>query len=251
MFPWETRRLNAKQAVDQLGLTAALVLDAGDRTSYTGSGTTWADLSGNSRDFTATGATFTGTTGGLTSGEYWALDGGSYFVGTNDTFFNGLHKDGATVSFVAAVYIPDLAGTVTLFSTASGGGTGVGVVIDLNINEAMRWRVGNGSSLSNVHLSTATLTASAWNVVGFSIAENGGAAGSFSYVNGTVQTFNAGVSSPSSSNAGTAATFGASNAGASSVLPNGSRLGAAIMAASAWTAADFDAIRAYLLSRYP
>lgn len=33
-----------------------LYLDAGDATSYSGSGTTWFDLSGNSRDFTITGS---------------------------------------------------------------------------------------------------------------------------------------------------------------------------------------------------
>ena len=42
-----------------------LYLDAGNASSYPGSGTTWTDLSGNSRDGTLTnGPTYSGTNGG-------------------------------------------------------------------------------------------------------------------------------------------------------------------------------------------
>lgn len=251
MYPWQTRRLNAYEAVTQLGLTPALVLDPGDVVSYTGSGTSWVDLSGNSRTFTVSGATFTGAAGGLTGGEYWALDGNDYASFTNDTFMNGLHKDAATWSIIAAVYVPNLAGVAGVFSTCSSGATTIGAAFELTSTEQIRYRVGNGSSLAAIHTSTAAATASAWNVVGLSISENGGASGSFSYVNGTAATFNANITSPSSSNASTAATFGALNAGGSSVLPNGSRLGPAFMFASAITTTQADALRSYLVARYP
>jgi hypothetical protein len=58
-----------------------LALDAADRNSYPGSGTTWTDLSGN------------GNTGTLENGPtYSSVDGGSIvFDGSND-FINGVHN---------------------------------------------------------------------------------------------------------------------------------------------------------------
>lgn len=55
-------------------VTSGLVLnlDAGDSSSYPGSGTTWTDLSGNNNDFTISGAT------------YSSADGGSFTFGDNE-----------------------------------------------------------------------------------------------------------------------------------------------------------------------
>lgn len=241
------------------GLTPALVLDAGDGASYS-TGQSWNDLSGNTRHFNrgsdntsqASDPTFNGTPGGLSLNEYFSCDGGDFFTKAtaNDAYLNGLHKDAATWSFVAAVFVPDLAGVVGVFSTCTASAGTIGAIVDLNATENLRYRVGNGVSVTTVHTSTATATVGAWNVVGFSISENGGASGSFSYVNGTATTFNASVASPSSSDASTVATFGALNGGGSNIVPNGFRFGAAAMFSTALTTANFDAIRASLRARY-
>jgi len=58
-------------------------LDAGDSSSYTGSGTTWSDLTTNGYDFTLTTPTFNGTAGNLSSNEYFKFGGNDIIPETN------------------------------------------------------------------------------------------------------------------------------------------------------------------------
>ena len=152
--------------------SCALCLDAGDPGSYV-TGNTWADLTANQRDFTRSGPTFTGSPG-LFSDQYWAFAGSQHFDGTNDAFFNGLHKDGARWGFMAHMYIPELTGNNVIVGTTSSA-SNPGVRILANSGEALRLQVGNGSSILTIHSSTERLNTNAWNTVGMIFDENGGA----------------------------------------------------------------------------
>ena len=56
-----------------------LHLDARDTNSYSGSGNTWSDLSGNNYNATISGATFN------SNGKYFYFDGSNDYVNTNKT----------------------------------------------------------------------------------------------------------------------------------------------------------------------
>ena len=62
-------------------VTSGLVLhlDARDTNSYSGSGNTWSDLSGNNNNATIDGATFN------SNGKYFYFDGSNDYVNTNKT----------------------------------------------------------------------------------------------------------------------------------------------------------------------
>lgn len=85
-----------------LGLDTNLLLclDAGDAASYSGTGHTWADVSGSGNDFlkTATGVTFTGTAGSLGSGCYFSnidtAGAGHYIYNFTSSAFDNFHKSG-------------------------------------------------------------------------------------------------------------------------------------------------------------
>lgn len=111
----QTRRLY--DHISALGLTSnlKLCLDASDRASYPGSGTKWLDTSGGGYDFdfgdgstSSTYPTFNGTAGGLSSSEYFSLDGGDFFTydSANESWMKSLHKSGQAVSVMAVVRIP-------------------------------------------------------------------------------------------------------------------------------------------------
>ena len=63
-------------------VTSGLVLhlDARDTNSYSGSGNTWNDLSGNNYNATINGATFN------SNGKYFYFDGSNDYINTNKTF---------------------------------------------------------------------------------------------------------------------------------------------------------------------
>ena len=68
-----------------------LCLDAADKVSYPGSGTTWSDLSGNGNDGTITNATFSTVGGGSINfdgdGDYMIIDDDNANLFANDTDF--------------------------------------------------------------------------------------------------------------------------------------------------------------------
>ena len=98
--------LSFYDVINALGLTGGLklVLDAGDVSSYS-SGQSWLDLSGNGYDFylgdtsssESSDPTFNGTPGNLSTSEYFAFDGGDYFIydSANETWMQNIHKDNA------------------------------------------------------------------------------------------------------------------------------------------------------------
>jgi hypothetical protein len=178
-----------------LGLTTGLVLclDAGDEDSYPGSGQTWADTSGEGNDFilgsTASSdgsdPTFNGSAGGLSDSEYWTFDG------SNDLFseasaamdLGDVTLDAAKYTIMFVFYGPQNTVTRGFFDdsdTLTIRGTS-GEIIQVSSEDVFAtkstvnpWVVGD------------------WNFFAVSVDENGGASGSFLYLNGVVETtFNA------------------------------------------------------------
>jgi len=101
-------------AITTAGLTSGLqlALDAGDTNSYSGSGQSWLDTSGNGYDFfrgitggaNSDDPTFNGTSGGISINEYWSFDGDDFFIydSANETWMNNLHKNNAQWSWLFA-----------------------------------------------------------------------------------------------------------------------------------------------------
>jgi hypothetical protein len=110
--------LNVKDASFVTGNTQLLYLDAGNSTSYPGSGTTWYDLSGNTNNTIATsGATYNSGSGG-----YFDFNGAGYFQ-TTGSKYNTTYT-GKTV-FIAAK-LSSAMGASTFRCLFGGGGATVG-----------------------------------------------------------------------------------------------------------------------------
>lgn len=222
----QLHRSSVQGLVAQLGLAPALSLDAGDRTSYGGTGQTWTDLSGGSRNFTRgadTSAstddpTFNGTAGGLSASEFWSFDGADRFAqaNANGAFENAHHKDGATRTFCAYLLPASLSAGQVIYG-AINSGTNIGVSFLVTSAGTLRLQVGNGTSATSF-TSTGALTASSAAFVLVSYTINGA---SFFLINGNAETFTATVSSPSASNATNAYSIGAAPNGTSPILSGG------------------------------
>lgn len=106
-------RANMLSVIRRLGLTNGLkiCLDAGDGVSYSGSGQTWSDVSGNGHHFyrgetsgsESSDPTFSGTAGRRSNGEFFGFDGDDFLTlasGSNPAWAQNLHKDGAKFTIV-------------------------------------------------------------------------------------------------------------------------------------------------------
>jgi hypothetical protein len=252
---------SAYKIIQRLGLTSGLqfVLDAGDANSYNASVQTakWLDLTANGYDFyrgtSTTGdaaePTFNGTAGGLSSNEYWSVDGGDYFTydTTNETWMQSLHKDNAAWTFLM-FYRP---ASIALCAVMGDAGTSQGPGIDmlLGSNGSMSIQQKNGTTTQNIASSTLTLTAGAWHMIAVSLNEPAGAGGSFFFLDGTVETFNGTYTSPTTSNAAfTFQLLAAGNAGAPP--PSGGRVAVICMWNAALSQANVQALWNALRARF-
>jgi hypothetical protein len=107
-----------------------LCLDAGALASYSGSGTSWNDLTANARHFTTSSLSFNGVAGNLSSSEYFSTAGAgtAALTGAQPAVFDAMHKDSAAFTVMWAGYIgANAASGQTLWGDCSGtpGGTGV------------------------------------------------------------------------------------------------------------------------------
>jgi hypothetical protein len=197
----------------RLGLTNGLklCLDAGDAASYT-SGQKWLDRSGGGYDFfrgvdgtaTTDDPTFNGSAGGLSTGEYFAFDGGDWFTydTTNETWMQNLHKDNSKFTILAWIWCNGFATGAGIFGGTEGNIGSVGVDLAVSTSAVLQTRVRNGTGANALSDNTvATVPSGAWTFVGASVDEAVGANGGFSVINGTQALFNSTFSSPSSSNA--------------------------------------------------
>ena len=202
-------------------------LDAGARASYGGSGQTWLDLTTNNADFylgpdgtsSAEDPTFNGVAGGLSSDEYFSVDGGDYFriVGSNPSWIDNLHKDNAQFTILSWIYPGSATDNCQIFGTRGEGNSNVGVDHYLSHFQIVLLHERNvglavGDGLGNLVMSAFDLdwSGTAWQMTGVSVDEAAGASGSFLFKDTTTFAFDGTYSSPSSS----AATYAAEILGA-------------------------------------
>lgn len=204
-------KLSLYQIISSLGLTTNLkiCLDAGDSASYNPSVQTisWLNTSGTGYNFwrgnTSSAAsddpTFNGSAGGLSSSEYWSVDGGDFFSSTNrtavPTWISNQHKNNALFSFACTFYMTSSTSPIGMFLTASGlASNQPGIIITTDTSRkfvfSVRGASGNVFSLT----STTAFNATAWNVAQLSIDEANNAY--ILNINGTVETGTCTYTSP-------------------------------------------------------
>lgn len=224
------------QSINRTGLSInlQLALDAGDVNSYSGT-QSWSDTSSNAASFfrgTTSGVdtrdpTFNGTIGQRTVNEYFSFDGADLFTYStaNATWMQTLHKEGAL--FTVAAWIRPASNTVSsgLFGTNSNTSTTAGVVLQLASTGLLQLAVARSTSGSFAkNISGSSYTANEWQMVAWSVNENGSSTGSFFWRNGTASTFNGSYSSPTTNNASFTAQIGALGNNTTPVA-NGTRIG--------------------------
>ena len=109
-----TRRTGGgTNATDYVTTNLLMYVDASVSSSYSGSGTTWFDLSGNGRNMTLTnGPTYTSGTP-----SYFTFDGTNDYAGTSITTFNNTNNVSGTIE--GWVQIPDTTGYRHIFGMRS------------------------------------------------------------------------------------------------------------------------------------
>jgi hypothetical protein len=214
-----------------------LCLDAGDANSYSGSGQSWLDTSGNGYDFfrgatsasAADDPTFNGTAGRRSSGEYWSFDGGDFFRydSANETWMNNLHKDNAIFSAAAWVYVVNVAAgnDGSVFGTCDHAVTN-GVKFILDENELPYIAVWSTTGSVLISGTGTSLGLNAWHFMSVSLDEAVGANGGRFVIDGTTTTFTSTYTSPGTGAAGYTMEIGAGgNAAAAGMMPSGTRMG--------------------------
>lgn len=240
--------------IRHLGLTSGLklCLDAGDVSSYSGSGQIWNDLSGGNYFFTrgantnasSDDPTFNGVAGRQSASEYWSFDGGDAFFynTTNPGWIENLHKDNAIWSLATWFYY--VAGGANTFSpiflTAdSGADVGFLFAVDHDNNLSF-FIVNNGVNITSPFALTASfnavVTQNAWNFLAWSYTESTGAVNA--RVNGETGGGTIGsYTSPSSGSATLTARIGLASS-AVGKFPSGARLNSLAMWEGAAITAD-------------
>lgn len=245
-----------------LGLTTSLqlCLDAGDSSSYSGSGQFWSDRSGNGYDFTrgassSSGSddpTFNGSAGGLSLSEYWSGDGGDYFEyeAANATWMTNYHKNNAALTMFAVIHIPSgNVASVPLAGTSGGTFSGVGFLwVVTGGFPLMRYSISNanGSSTQQYNGSTAVPTGK-WVVLATSFDE--AAATGFHYISGASEAISGAYSSPSSASA-TGIMQIASTGTDNSIVPSQTRFAMFAAWSSALSTANVQALHNAVRGRF-
>jgi hypothetical protein len=199
---------DALEIITALGETANLqfCLDAGDATSYDGSSQVWNDLTANDQNFnrgttaaaTTSDPTFNGSSGALTTAEYFSFDGGDTFSydSANEAWMITLHKNNAAGTFIVWYYADTLGATQALVGDIGAFGTGTGFSFNVNAAANPQWHVRTAGTIDLVVSSTSAVTENAWNFVAASIDESIGAGGLIFNVNGTADTADSTYTTP-------------------------------------------------------
>ncbi len=205
--------------IASFGLASGLVfaVDAGSAASYDGTSQTFSDQSAAGNDFflgvdgtsDATDPTFNGTAGGLSSSEYFSVDGGDSFrlASTNPAAVENIHQDGA--QWCALVGFRTAAGVTTrqdLIGTYGNSNSGFSFYIQ---SSDMRLFVYNsGGAAANFKISDGSALSGSTDYMGaVSVDEPTGAGGGFFWLNGAYaqvsssDTWTATYSSPDTGNA--------------------------------------------------
>jgi hypothetical protein len=253
-------RLSAKEALRQLGITAQLVLDAGDGASYDGSSQTWTDVSGSGNHFyrgsssgaDATDPTFAGTAGLVSDGEHFSFDGGDYFSPAGaPTFDDALHHDNALFTIMAVVY-PAASGSARCIFGNTNSGTAQGIRFLMTSGNALQIAVQNGTD-AVTNNGPANLTLNQWNFAACSINEGGGANASHLWVNGSYVLRDGARSSPGAGNANDAPQIGArGGTSTTQIFQNGERLAVLVVINNAaLSPGQVAAFRRLMKGRFP
>lgn len=244
--------------ITNLGLEGNLVycLDAADPNSYSGTGQTWSDVSGNGNDF------FRGETSGSESKDptfntsgWWDFGTDQYFSQSSAsklTSIDDCHQNNALCTFFVRMY-PKTA-TSTIFNNNINGS---------NLNDVgVQWRIRSDGRLefqafrppvnqiALAALSTDTVAIDAWHNIATSIDEATGAGGGFHWADNAYlqisasDTFNATYTSPNTGVATDIPNIGhTSNFIPSQGFASGTKLAAfALWSGVALTKANLDAI---------
>jgi hypothetical protein len=219
--------------IEESGNLSDLVLcvDAGSAESYPGSGQTWSDLSGEGNDYylgTGSGSDagdpfFNGSAGGLSLNEYFSMAVGDLFSPVSATTFDdNWHHNGATWTvLIVALLATSPANTFRQF-ISNANHPNQGIDIGVHTNNILTYTNRNSSGNQAFYTwGSASSFSGDWASVFLSINENGGSSGSYWRVNGSVSTFNANRTSPSSGNPGGSLTL-CNIPNANDGLPSGS-----------------------------
>lgn len=237
-----------------------LCLDAGDYASYTGSGQSWLDTSGNGYDFfrgadvnaSTDDPTWAGTAGALTKNEYWSFDGGDFFTydTTNETWMENLHKDNAVGTLAGWVYYVSNASNQHIAATSGAAGSTIGMQFRIQSNSALSFIVADSGIVFQTAQSNATLTNGAWNFFALSIDESVGAGGALFQTNGTQNTQTSTYTSPSASAATYAMHLCVLGDGSNFKFASGSRMAQFMGWSRALTAAELSDIYTKTRTRF-
>jgi hypothetical protein len=249
-----------REVIHALGLTSNLkvLLDAGDSASYDGSSQTWTDLSGGGYSFfrgstsssQSVDPTFSGTSGGRSSSEYFSLDGGDYFTlnQSNPSWVNDMHQSGAT--FTIAEWIRPGSISSTNYYGFLGDGTSAspttGFAFGLNATDAgggagaIVGQINASSSSVWFKYSTATASGSAWNFLAISLNMSSGTV--IFQINGTQESTSGQSFSGTPSTGSAAATLQIGATGSGTYPDNAERYGQVAIWSSALTAAQLSAL---------
>lgn len=240
----------------RLNLTGNLqiVLDAGDRTSYSGAGDTWTDLAPAATNFARTGAsspTFNGTAGNKSANEYFSFDSADWWTKStaNAAWIDNIHKDNAVFSLAAIIHVPSFASTISVCGT-SGGGAGTGFHLLITTGGLLNLVALNaGVAVINVNSGAAVLTAGAWNYIGLALDESVGATGLDWNINGVTAQSDSTFTAPAAGAASQTMQIGARGNGNLPLLAN-SRLGCIAMWSSKRTAGQLEQVRNAIRPRF-
>jgi len=235
---------------------AVFYLDAGVSASYSGSGTTWANLITSPADSSAqtdndfktgdgstssTYPTFNGPVG--SHAAYWSFDGGDNFrlkSGTNTTFMNSLSKNGATFTAWAVVRFASIGGDVNYRVMTNGSGASTWMALHgASGNGKLQQQFDDGMGAAGSAVTDNVMYAGITYFVCVSFTDN--VATSFFFRNGSVQQVSASdtftLNPAGSGNPSNAFSIG-SKGDNGEYLASGSRLYACGMANVAWTNAE-------------
>jgi hypothetical protein len=183
-----TQFANGKIVTDGL----VLCLDAADRTSYLGSGTTWFDLAGSNNGTLTNGPTFNSTNGGSI-----VFDGVDDYVGLG----NNLDQNGP-LSIMSWIYTTTISsGARVVVSNCNVVGNQQDYVLEINRTAA---KVGAFWGDVLLLVSNQSLVVNQWYYVGF---VRSGSTGNWNlniYINGTNDSNTTTSVNPNATNAGTA-----------------------------------------------
>lgn len=152
-----TSARNFRASISPLVSGSIMYVDASISTSYSGTGSTWTDLSGNSKNGTLTnGPTFSSANGGSI-----------VFDGTNDYAVFPITNLGSNGTVSLWIYktgngTPDGGGVVDLLANLDSGGIS-GWSIGMNVNTSkIDFYIANNGGFGVENFSTASISSSVW-----------------------------------------------------------------------------------------